>query len=423
MARHLVSPLASLSLLVLGTQFFQIYVTMGLAASGHSEFAIGIVHSASYFGLLISAIHSEKLIHRIGHIRAFNTFSSVITGCILIQAFSKNIGLWMVARFCSGLSLAALYVTIESWLLAESTIDNRGKRLAIYMLALYISQAISPQFFNFIEASSLHPFLLAGILCALANIPVNLTRHSTPALPVRKPLKILEVYSLNPYAFLGCFISGIALSSLYSFMPKYASDMGLPIAGIMSTLICGGFLLQWPLGRLSDVFNRQKVLVVLALCSTIPGVALTYGIHTFTVYCMAFLVGGITFALYPISISLACDRLEHRCIVQTTGVLLFSYSLGSVLGPILVSLGIECLKGSWVLFAFISAAVGSYGLYGAKILFNRTASEIAKDEHTVECIPLPKQSPIANELDPRQEESEVDSTIASNSFGNEASEV
>jgi uncharacterized membrane protein YfcA len=40
------------------------------------------------------------------------------------------------------------------------------------------------------------------------------------------------------------------------------------------------------------------------------------------------------FALYPIAITLACDNLDSSYIVAATQVMLFSYSIGSALGPI-----------------------------------------------------------------------------------------
>ena len=39
--------------------------------------------------------------------------------------------------------------------------------------------------------------------------------------------------------------------------------------------------------------------------------------------------------MYPIAINLGCDKLDSQYIVSATQVMLFSYSLGSVFGPII----------------------------------------------------------------------------------------
>lgn len=48
-----------------------------------------------------------------------------------------------------------------------------------------------------------------------------------------------------------------------------------------------------------------------------------------------FVLGMATFALYPIAINLGCDKLDANYIVSATQVMLFSYSVGSVLGPVI----------------------------------------------------------------------------------------
>lgn len=48
-----------------------------------------------------------------------------------------------------------------------------------------------------------------------------------------------------------------------------------------------------------------------------------------------FILGAASFALYPIAISLACDKLPSTKIVSATEVMLLCYSLGSVAGPLL----------------------------------------------------------------------------------------
>ena len=405
MRKFITSPLTSLIILVLGAQFFQIFITLALTQKGYSEFDIGLVHTASYIGLLISALYSEKIIHQIGHIRSFTAFSGLMTATMLIQALEVNLGIWMIARFFSGLSLAALYVTIESWLLAESNLLDRGKRLAIYMITLYLGQALSSQFLHVIDIQSMQPYLISALLCALAGIPVSLTHKPMPILVHNTPMKLQEIFKTSPYGFFGCFISGLALSGLYSFLPRYAINIEISVAWSMTSLICGGFILQWPFGKISDLFNREKVLMTISFACIIPSIILTSTTIEYIIYTMIFLTGGLAFALYPISIALTCDKLEKgRCIIQVTGVLLFSYGLGSVLGPMLVGAGLEHIRFNGVLFSYIGIVVAIFGITG--VLAYRLNSKKSPTTESVDCVILPKQTPIANQLDPRQEASE-----------------
>ncbi len=48
-----------------------------------------------------------------------------------------------------------------------------------------------------------------------------------------------------------------------------------------------------------------------------------------------FILGMAVFALYPVAITLGCQQLDNKFIVSATQVMLFSYSVGSVVGPAL----------------------------------------------------------------------------------------
>lgn len=410
MIKVITSPLASLFIAVIGTQFFQSFVTIALEANGLTEFYIGIVHSSGYLGLLIASLYAEKIIKRVGHIRNFCLASSIVAATIILQSFYVDFYLWVICRFISGAGMASLMVTIESWLISESSVENRGKTLSVYMITYYCSQALGPQMFHIININDLTPYLAAAILAILANVPVTLTYKANPTIPETPDLEISEVYKINTYGFLGCFVSGLILSSLYSFMPKYIYDNNFSIAWMMSALICGGFILQWPFGKISDSFNREKILFFLSISIIVPAVAIIMFPASTYSYLFLFIMGGLSFALYPISIAAVCDFIENKCIIKTTGVLLFSYALGSVAGPILVSIAIDTADTSIAIFYFIIAVSTIYSIIGLYNIFGKNIST-PEEELTVDCIPVLKNSQVGIQLDPRQDLSDQEGDL------------
>lgn len=399
MSKALASPLASLALLVCGAQLFQTYISMAMEYAGYSEFSIGLTHSASYLGLLLSALYSEKIINRIGHIRAFATFSAIITSTIIIQTFTINLPLWIFARFFSGIALAGLYMTIESWLLVEGPVNGRGKRLMIYMVILYSSQALSSQFLHIVDLHSKEVYLLAALFCVLSIIPVCITKHPSPVIEEPLPLKVRAVFGINHFGFIGCMTSGIILSSLYSFLPNFALEHQLSVANLMFALICGGFVLQWPLSKLADSISRERLLISLCFAALIPTSIICNFTSSWLILLSVFSIGGLSFTLYPICIALVCDAIPPKQIVQTTGVLLFSYGLGSVIGPLLVSGLIELSHSDHALFLVIACVMSSFSFYGLYKNLWKSPQDI-QDEANVDCIPLPRQTPVALNLNP-----------------------
>lgn len=396
----ILSPFASLGLLILGAQFFQVFISVDLAQKNVTEFAIGLIHASSYAGILISAIHSENLIKRIGHIRSFTAFTSIITVVILMQGLNHNLIFWAILRFISGISLAGLYVTIESWILSQSEPQERGKRLAEYMIVIYLAQAISPQILNFIDTTSMQPYIIAAILCALSGFPVSLTYKVTPHIEEIQNLKMSTVFNSDRYGFIGCLVAGLVLSSLYSFIPYYATKNNLPVSWATTTLIAGGFLLQWPLGKISDFVDRRKMLIIMCFICILPCVAITYLTNIILIYILLFIVGGITFVLYPICISMVCDKLDHSHIIRATGVLLFSYGIGSVLGPIASSSVMDIIGKSWGIFVYIIMVLLAYGIIGIYYMISTKKIIISEEQH-VNFVAVPRQGSVANQLDPR----------------------
>jgi MFS family permease len=330
------------------------FITVRLNTINIPESVIGYIHSAFYGGMLIGAIKSEELINRVGHIRAFASFSSVITITIILQAFYPNPNIWIIFRFFAGFSVAASYVIIESWLLAQSNKNTKGKILSLYMLCLYSSQTASQFFLDIIDIRTLEPFLLAAIISSLAIIPSSVTYMQAPIIETTHKISILKYFNTSPFGFMGCVISWLMLGSIYSFLPNYAQDNNLSVSAVLGITIAGGFCLQWPIGKMSDMFDRAKILTLISLIIILTCILilLVSPDHVW-VYIFSFILGGLSFTIYPVSIAQVCDHLEHGNIVNITGALLFAYGVGAILGTPIVALLIENFSSS-AIFYYIS---------------------------------------------------------------------
>lgn len=79
------APLLGLFIVALGNGFLSSLTTLRLDAAGASTTMIGIVSSAYFIGLTLGAVFNDRLILRIGHIRAYGSFASLIAVTILLQ--------------------------------------------------------------------------------------------------------------------------------------------------------------------------------------------------------------------------------------------------------------------------------------------------------------------------------------------------
>lgn len=395
MKSFIYSPLLSLMLFVASSSFMLTFISVRINVIDGSDIILGLIHSAFYGGMLIGALKSEEIINRVGHIRAFASFSSLLTVTIILQAMITKIDFWVILRFFAGFATAAIYVIIESWLLARSTKKNKGKVLSIYMLCLYSAQTISQFGLDIIDINGLGPYLLAALAASISVIPASLTYIQAPEIQSLPKMKITKYFWSSPLGFVGCIVSGLILSAIYGFMPGYAFDHNLSVSILMGVTISGGFILQWPIGKLSDTFDRVLVITILSVSIILLCLLLSFlPLMNWLIYIICFFLGGLCFTLYPVCIAQVCDYLDDPNIINITGVLLFAYGIGAVSSPPIVAL-LAKSSGAVALFYFIGATSLSLVMLG--VYFLRHVENI-KQEDSNELVSIPRVSPIGGTI-------------------------
>jgi len=102
-----------------------------------------------------------------------------------------------------------------------------------------------------------------------------------------------------------------------------------------SVPVLAGALLQIPVGRASDRFDRRKILVLLAIMAILAeSIFLTVNPRTGTENILiGSLLGAAMFAMYPIVLAHANDHAELGQSLQISGGLLMFFGYGSIIGP------------------------------------------------------------------------------------------
>src|SRR5690606_20864543 len=111
------------------------------------------------------------------------------------------------------------------------------------------------------------------------------------------------------------------------------------VAYLMSTVIMGGMALQWPIGRLSDRFDRRRVVIGVSLSVAIVSASIAAVAREPTVYLfpLGFLFGGFVLTIYSLCVAHTNDFVAQEDLVAASGGLLFAFGLGALLGPLLAS--------------------------------------------------------------------------------------
>jgi MFS family permease len=405
--RAIIAPLISTALFMLGNGYFNTFVSLRMADLGHSELSIGIVASAYYIGLVLGALQIAKFIVKAGHLRVFASFIGLFNCVCLVHAISDNVFLWFFLRFLSGISLAGFYITIESWLLECSSNRNRGVILAFYMVAVSSAQAFGQLLLDKYNTNSTMPYIVVTILLSLSILPVAIS--SNKIVKYRDhDIEIISIAHLAKFAsgsIFACFVSGLILSSIYSLLPllfEQVTQNAEKTAYLMFVTLLGGMILQYPIGLLSDNYDRRKVLILVScllvfICATV--LIVEHQKFDFEELALLYFVfGGLSFTFYPVALSMICDSLRSSHIVSATQSLSMIEGIGSMVGPILASPFMKILgfEGLTIYFTIVSSCLIFFLLYR-----NIKKEKTSHHNHFVVAV---HTTPVVAELDPRGDE-------------------
>ena len=404
-----ISPLLTASaFLLLGVGMLNTTVGVRLSAAGFGAGTAGFVMGAYFFGLVLGTFYANKTIARIGHIRAYAALASVLSAATLTHPFLVSPWLWGGLRLIEGMCLAGLYMCIESWLNERASDENRGEVLSYYQITTYLSLGVGQFLITIPDPTSFGLFVITSILLSLTLVPVAMTRMIAPTPPEPVQLNFGRIYRRSPLGMIGTFMSGVMLGGFYALGPHYTRELGLDIgdtATFMGVAILGGLVLQWPLGKLSDLINRRIVILSVAgggvAISLIVAAASSGTFAGLLVAVMLF--GGLVAALYPLAVSHANDRIEPQDLVPMSAGLLIAYGVGAAVGPIGASAFME-VYGANGLFYFAASAAGATVAFAFWRTMQRAAPTV-EDQGDFQI--LPRTTPMAAEMDPRGEESEA----------------
>lgn len=358
------------ALIMLGNGLQVTLLSVRAAMEGFSTAMTGLIMSGYFIGFLAGSVLAPKLVQNVGHIRVFAALASLASTAVLVHAVVIDPASWLAMRFVTGFSYAGLFIVAESWLNDRADNRTRGQLLAVYMI-IVLGGAGSGQFLlNVMDPKGTELFIVASVLVSLALIPMLLNAGPAPDFSAPSRISLAELYRRSPLGVVGCFGTGLATGTVLGLAAVYAESIGLTIAQVtlfVGVIFLGGILFQWPLGRLSDTFDRRRVLTVVTLIAAIAATSATlvsdYGL--WPLFALTLLYGGMCLPMYSICVAHSNDHLEPDQMVGASGTLYFIVGIGASLGPFGVA-SVMSLTGPnsfFVCLAVIHAAIGIFAMY------------------------------------------------------------
>lgn len=400
----IVALMVSVAFLWTANGLFHSLLALRMSQEGFDTTVAGLVTAAYFIGQLFGAMVCGRIIESVGHIRSFAAFASVISACAIAHPIFVDPYFWSLLRFGTGICIAGALMVAESWLNGAVSNTRRGSMLSIYVVVIYFGMAAGQQILNLSPPTSFILYSVASILFSLALVPLSLASRATAGELAPSRLSMAKLFKVSPLGMICSFASGIVGAVVMGLGPIFGNQVGLSVAQIatmMTVTMFGGLLLQYPIGKLSDFFDRRTVIaVVLFAVGTVSlAIALLFdgGISIFLGLMVVF--GGLNFALYPLAISHVNDHVDASDLVPAAAGILIAASLGSSIGPIIGAFVMDKVGpgGMFQFTAFVGFSVGIFAVY------RMWRSEAPAMEEQGPYVAYARTSAVFAELDPRGE--------------------
>ena len=343
----------------------------------------GFMMSGYFVGYFIGARTIPSVISGVGHIRVFAAFASVASLAILVHSIFINPLTWFVLRVITGYSMVSIYTIAESWLNDRSSNKNRGKVLSIYMIILYGSMGLGMFMLNFSSPEKFQPFILISVLMSLALLPILLTKRKPPQFKKIQSMSLRDLYNSSPLGMVSAVLYGIVQSALFTLLAVYAAAMNFSIFDISLVtflLAISGAVSQYPVGYISDKFDRRKVIIYSTFGAAIFAFLAIFSVGTMYLpeglgssklwfYIFLVLFSVCSLPMFSLILAHTNDFITRDKFVAAGAGLQFAFGLGAISGPFLCSLlmGLVGNNGFFVFLIFFHCVIGFYGIHRMKV--------------------------------------------------------
>ena len=345
--------------------------------------ATGFMMSGYFVGYFIGAATIPNIISRVGHIRVFAAFASLASLVILVHSILIHPFVWFLLRVLTGVSMVCIYTVAESWLNDRSSNKNRGSVLSVYMVILYGAMGVGMFLLNFSSPKNFQPFILVSVITSAALIPILLTKKKPPTFKKIKAMTLKDLYEASPFGMISSLFYGTIQSALFTLLAVYATSMNftiLEISIVTFLLAVSGAIAQFPIGKLSDIYARRKVIVISTFAAAL------FSILAILVSRQIYLPGGLatsktwfyiffilfsfcSLPMFSLILAHTNDYIPKEKFVAAGAGLQFAFGLGAMSGPFLCSIFMDLVgsNGFFIFLFLFHSVIGVYGIHRMRV--------------------------------------------------------
>ncbi len=343
--RNLVAACAAIC--VFGLAFGMTYplLSLILESRGVSARMIGINSAMMPIGILLFSPVIPIAARKFGSRNV--AIAAALATSILVISYKvfDTLESWFILRTLQGMSISTLFVLSEMWIVKFAGSAHRGKIVAIYSSVLSASFGAGPAIISWIGIQGWTPFIAGGIVILLGVLPLCLLREGKLTTQEKsRKTGIIDFAPMAPMLLACVFAFAIFDAATLSLLPVYGIQSGLTLtvsALLLTALIVGNTVLQFPVGWLADKFPHRLVLGGCALVTSLMLLILPTVMGTLLMWPVIILAGTTGYGVYTVTLTSLGDRFEGVDLINGSAAFALMWGVGALLGSVSGGLAME----------------------------------------------------------------------------------
>jgi MFS family permease len=336
--RNLIAACAAIT--VFGFAFGMTYplLSLILESRGVTSDMIGINSAMLPIGILLFSPVIPALAVRFGARNVAMVAALATALAILSYKVFDTLGAWFLIRLVQGMTIATLFVLSEAWIVGSAGDHNRGKIVAIYASVLSASFGAGPLLISFIGIDGWTPFVLGAAVVTVGILPFMFIREDARSDPEEtRPSGIMSFAQKAPMLLAAVGAFAVFDAATLSLFPVYGVQNGLDIAtaaNILTAMILGNVLLQFPIGWLCDRFPPRLVMAGCALVTALTLLLFPAVLLSAWKWPLLVLMGTTGYGVYTVSLVALGNRFSGHELINGSASFGIIWGFGALLGSI-----------------------------------------------------------------------------------------
>lgn len=340
--------------------------------AGIGSALIGLSAASESAAIIVFGPFVPRLIGALGLRNAM--FAGTLFGVVALGAlaFFEPLYVWFPLRFVLGGTIFLVLIASDIWVTQGASAKHRGRMIGIYGTAITGGMAVGPLLVGLIGSDGTLPIFIGAAILAGAALPLAFAHGPAPAMEEAGKLQTWALLLAMPLLVAAVFAFGVVNSSALSLLPVFGLHLGMneqTSAVLVTVLIAGSILLQFPIGWLADRIDRMHVLRMCAVAGTVAAIFLPISLGSdWAMWICLFIVGGSMVGLYTVSLAILGARYSGGELAAAVTLFAMIFAVGSTLGPLIGGGAIDV----WDPYGLNVLIIGAFCLVLALAIFHGT---------------------------------------------------